>query len=140
MTDNAGMTKGRSTKLFAIILIIIGILVAVGPWTIFPVCDNGQSTMICHYTALAEIIVGSMIVLLAIPLFVIKKADLMLLIGLGEAGLGVWAILVPTMLFGLCGSQFMECRTIGGPMLMLWGVLTILVSLIIIMKGWKGRK
>jgi len=140
VTDNIGLTRGKSTRISAICLVVLGILIAVGPWTIFPVCNNGQSTMICHYTAEAEIIIGSMVVLLAIPLLFIRKPESIMLAGLGEAGLGIWTILVTTSLFGLCGSQFMECRTVGGPMLMLWGAIVFLISLIIIVKGWRGRK
>lgn len=132
--------KARSAKLIAVLLIIMGVFIAIGPWTVFPVCENGDSTMKCHYTAEAEIIIGSMVVLMAVPLFMTKRAESMIIIGLGEAALGVWTILVPMVLFGLCSSNFMECRTIGGPALTLWGIITIILSLVIILKGWKGRK
>ena len=140
MTDTGGMIKGRSAKIIAVLLIIMGVFIAAGPWTIFPVCENGDSTMICHYTAEAEIIVGSLVVLLAVPLMLTKRAESYIIIGLVEAALGVWTILVPMVLFGLCKSTFMECRTIGGPALTLWGVIIILLSLYLIFKGWKGRK
>jgi hypothetical protein len=118
----------------------MGVFIAVGPWTIFPVCDSGDSTMKCHYTAEAEIIVGSLVVLMAVPLLLLKRAESIIIIGLVEAALGVWTILVPMYLMGLCNSITMECRTVGGPALTLWGFITIILSLYLILKGWKGRK
>ncbi|OPY30992.1 MAG: hypothetical protein A4E32_01974 [Methanomassiliicoccales archaeon PtaU1.Bin124] len=139
MAESIGKVQGRSTIIIAILLSIIGILIALGPWTIFPVCDSGASTMICHYTAEAEIIIGSLVVLAAVPLVFLKRAESIIVIGLMEAALGVWTILVPTALLGLCKPSFMECQTIGGPALTLWGIITILLSIYLIMKGWRRK-
>lgn len=124
----------------AMIMVVLGALIAAGPWTIFPVCESGNSSMLCHYTAEAEIAIGSMIALFGLVLLFVNNSESLIIIGVGEAALGIWAILIPTYLIGICGSNFMECNTTGAPALMLFGGLTILVSFFLIFKGWKNMK
>jgi len=132
-------TRSRSVIVIALVLIVLGALMAIGPWTVFPVCNQGDSTMRCHYTAEAEIVVGSMVVLFALMLIFTRRSESWMVIGLGEAALGVWAILVPVYLIGMCNSSTMECRTIAEPILIFEGLLTIMISLYLVLKGWRAR-
>jgi hypothetical protein len=138
MAETEKSINNRNLKIISIILVILGILMAVGPWTIFPVCNNGASTMVCHYTAEAEIVVGSLVTLLGLLLFLIKRSETLLIVGIAEAALGIWAILIPTYLIGICKGVSMECETVGGPVLVVLGGLTFLLSLFLILKGRKG--
>ncbi|MGD0817621.1 MAG: DUF4418 family protein [Methanomassiliicoccales archaeon] len=132
MTEDRKIVGIRG-KIIGVVLIILGILIAVGPWTIFPVCNNGDSTMACHYTAEAEIIVGSLVALLGLVLIIVNSAEAKIVVGIIGIASGIWTILVPTVLIGVCASDMMNCVKESKPALIALGAVTILVSLVLIM-------
>jgi len=87
----------------AIILVILGILLLVGPWTFAPVCEingmfaklaNGKDlVMPCGWTARAEIGVGALTILAGLLLAFFKSAETKRVIGFFGIGLGVLAFL-----------------------------------------------
>jgi hypothetical protein len=132
MTENSTALT-RSGKIIGIILIILGLLTAIGPWTIFPVCDTSMMVMACHYTAEAEIVIGSLLLMIGVLLIFVKRPESKISIGLIGAALGVWTILIPTVLIGVCASDMMNCVKETRPALIAVGVVTILVSIILIL-------
>lgn len=137
------------------ILIILGLLIAVGPQTIFPVCgakanteksqsmsenmnmssegNNGATAMspkkmACNYTAKAEIGAGVLIAVFGILFLVLKEDKTKLGIGIASALQGILVILYPTVLTGVCGSVHMGCNAVTRPALVILGVITLLIS------------
>ncbi len=129
----------------AAIVMVIGVLVAVAPWTFAPVCEvhtaenpNGlwivTSTgklmpMPCGYTARAEIGVGAVLVIfggLMAALFAFGNRLLFGLIGLSLAGM---VAILPTELTGMCANSAHGCRTLTEPLLIVMAVVIGIISL-----------
>ena len=114
-------------KVSEILIIILSLLAAIGPKTIFPVC-NGAMKMRCQDTAQAELIVGLLAACIGAGLiFVAKKKIRLILLALAVVS-GIFIILIPTALVGVCGSPMMHCVTVTRPALIVTGTLLILVS------------
>jgi hypothetical protein len=137
--EQTAKKKLDMTKAIGIVLLVFGILIAVGPWTIFPVCEYGNTTMKCHYTADAEIVVGVMIALLGLLLVFVKSNETRIVIGIAEVGLGVFAVLLVTSLTGMCPSSTMECHILAEPMLKILGALVAILGIVLVYQGMKKR-
>jgi len=126
-------------KVWAVILIILALFIAIFP-QFFDCESQGRSLtlqngatipMKCHWTARAEIVVGSHLLVTAIMLLIAKHKETR--VSLGVLGLvsGISTMLLPTYLIGVCGMDDMVCKSTMQPALLLAGGLVIVVSLII---------
>lgn len=115
-------------KVLAIITIIFGLLAALGPKTIFPVCKAGEMKMRCFYTARWELVVGVAAVITGILLLIISKEIIRAVLSGVQIILGVFIVLIPTAIVGVCGSPMMHCVTVTRPALIVIGTLHIVVS------------
>ncbi len=118
-----------------IIVIGLGMLVALIPEVIFPVCTdmielvNGKSLfMKCHWTARAELVIGLLIIFDGIMLIGFKKREVSTALSIMLFLLGLSALLIPTALIGMCQTVTMPCRVGTEPAL-------IVVSIIIMVFG-----
>lgn len=121
----------------AAILVALGVIVIVAPWTFAPVCEvqgmwvqtsaGKLLPMPCGYTARAELGVGSMIVFTGVALMLVKPQNRRT-IGAFAGALGALAIAFPTYLTGMCAVASHSCRTTTEPTLILSGLATIAVG------------
>ncbi len=151
----------KSRAILGVLLIILGVLIAAGPFTIFPVCGDGLTArsggkemsaggeeaehvdeaaseditigeggamskpMACHYTAVTELYIGIGIVVAGVLLIALKKklvrAWLSVFLGLA----GIFELLVPTVLIGVCGSTKMSCHVLTLPALIIFSSVVI---------------
>ena len=114
------------------LFIILGLLISLGPSTIFAVCgpmDDGKF-MKCHWTARAELGIGLGIVLLAVLSIVFASKEVRAGLLLGIATLSSNSILIPTALIGVCGGEHMQCNTLTRPALLVIGVISIVIALV----------
>jgi len=93
--------------------------------------DGREIPMKCHWTARAEWTV-------AIPLFAtgalmlfVRRKETLAALGVVVVVLGVLAILLPTILIGVCGSPDMVCNSTMRPLLILMGSLAALVGVVV---------
>ncbi len=131
----------------AIILIILGILLLVGPWTFAPVCEvNGMYAklasgvnfpMPCGWTARAEIGVGALTILAGLLLAFSKSAETRRVIGFFGIGLGILALLFPLYITKMCAMAEHPCNLVTKPVLVILGVVVLAVSLWIIYDAQK---
>jgi len=137
----------RVEKLLGIGNGVLGLLVALTPTVLLPVCDDvvktaagGTVPMRCHYTAQAEIAVGGLLVLVGALLFAFGQENKMrgVLSALALA-IGVIVILIPTVLIPTCRTPTMECNIGSKPGLILEGVVILLIGAIGVWSAWKGR-
>ena len=63
----------KSKYLSGIVFIILGLLLAFGPSTIFPVCKGGMMVMPCQHTAKAELVLGILVIVVGMLLSIIKE-------------------------------------------------------------------
>lgn len=92
---------------------------------------NGNTTpMKCYWTAQAELGVASPLLLVGgLMVFNRRKETLRTLSVIGAA-LGVFAILLPTTLIGVCASDEMLCNILMKPTLIFSGILAITLGLL----------
>ena len=93
------------------------------------VLQNGKTVaMKCHWTAQSEIAMAVPLLGLGVVMGVSKRKESRRIIaGLGML-LGVFAILLPTVLVGVCASADMLCNSVMKPTLILSGILVIAIS------------
>jgi hypothetical protein len=84
--------------------------------------------MKCHWTAIAEI--GMAVPLLGVGVVTAvskRKESRRIIAGMG-ALLGIFVILLPTALIGVCASADMLCNSVMKPTLILSGILIVAIS------------
>ena len=132
----------KNRLLSGIVFLIIGFLIAIGPKTIFAVCEPMEDGhyMKCHWAAQAELGVGLVIVLLAVLVLVIVSRQIRIGLNIGITVLALLAVLIPTELIGVCGGEHMQCHSLTRPVLVLLGVVGILYSLVNVVYLWKNKE
>ena len=130
----------KSSDYAAILLVLLGIFIAVSPWTFAPVCEvsgdyaklaNGKTLpMPCGWTARAEIGIGALVVLAGILLYFTKSAEGQRIIGIFGMALGALTILFPLFITRMCALPDHPCNLLTKPVLVVTGVVVLIVS------GW----
>ena len=131
-------------KLSAVLLIGLAILIAVVPiltecareGKLLATADGRQVPMKCHWTAIASLS-------MAIPLFAVgimqwfsRRKETQRVLSLLGALMGVFVILFPTVLIGVCSHPDATCNLIMRPALIFMGALAIGVNLL----NWFGSE
>lgn len=126
----------KNTRSVGIITIVLGVLVALIPKVIFPVCTNmielinGKALyMKCHWTAMAEILFGGLIAFNGLFLSVFKKYETRLALSIMLFLLGLSVLLIPTLVIGTCETANMACRVGTKPALIVMSVVIMAVSI-----------
>jgi hypothetical protein len=143
------------------VIFVLEILIAVGPFTILPVCqemeesememsmDEGTQTdmemttgsyMRCHWTALAERGIGLVIAVMGVLLLIPASKGFYQGISLGIALNGAYAVSVPTFLIGTCANKHSSCNMLAKPGLIIFGLFTIGVSVFYILYLYRNAK
>jgi uncharacterized membrane protein HdeD (DUF308 family) len=130
----------NSGRILGIVAVILGLLVAIGPDYVFPVCqyyglmvETAGGTylpMPCWYTAMAEVGIGAMIVMVGLLLILTKQNETRRALGFVLGALGVFVALVPTYLIGMCANPEHPCRVGTEPFLILMGVIVFVVGIV----------
>lgn len=140
-----GKTISKKIVVISVFLIIIGLLITLIPWTILPVCeaadqsspgamkmDKSTLMMKCGYTARAETGAGLLIILVGLTLLPFQRKDSRRTGGILAIGLGIYVILLPIILTGVCGTPTAPCAIGTRPGWILLGSLTIITGIILI--------
>jgi hypothetical protein len=124
-------------RILAIILIVLAIVVIVVPQ--FTNCsaegrtltlENGkQVAMKCAWTARGEIATGVPLLVLGLLMAVWPRKQSTRSLSILAVVQGVFVILLPTSLIGVCMSSDMDCNSILKPTMIVAGIVTILVAL-----------
>lgn len=138
-----------------IVFFALGLLIALGPQAIFPVCRipdfgeevtksgseksggisehnmenmEGTTSMKCHWTASAELGVGLLIAFegFLLTLFDSRQTRFGLNAAIGLSG--ILSLLFPTILIGVCSSTRMNCRSLTLPALVIFSGSVIVCS------------
>ena len=134
-------------KIIGAVLVVLSLVVAIVP--MFTDCqsqgraivlENGKTIpMKCHWSGVAELV-------LAVPLFVLGVMEIVnrnslvnrYLSILGIV-LGIFIILIPTNLIGVCVSPEMICSSVMRPILILCGILVVVASSIGLWISFKSQ-
>lgn len=122
--------------------IIMGILLAVGPYTLFHVCDTSEKVMKCWWSVRAETAIGGLLIFAGILILLLKSKEIRFAINLNTIGTGVVAILIPSKLIGGCAKETMLCRSLTFPSIYIISVAVIVFSIgnMIYLKKKQGRE
>jgi hypothetical protein len=121
----------KNQLFFGISFVALGLLIAIGPYTLFPVCEAmGDMVMRCFWTRRASLGVGLLIAALGALAAVFKPAQVRLGLGIGVFLNSALALLVPTALIGVCDHAHASCRILALPALaVLSGILLVLSAI-----------
>lgn len=131
-----------------IISIILGLLIAIGPKLIFPVCSalleltSGKKIpMKCFWTSNAEIAVGALIVITGIILIVFMEHAAQIVTSIFLFLHGLTALLFPTFIIGVCPTETMSCHIATLPALIVLSSCVMLLAVInLIVKAVSAKK
>lgn len=124
-----------------VLLMVLGVLIAVGPMSLFPVCEvTPEKTMKCHWTAQMELGVGLVITLTGLLTVLSNDVKVRQGLAMAAAPMGLLAVLAPTVLIGVCANAHMGCAALTRPVLVILGVVVMLVSGLSALLLSKNRK
>ena len=108
--------------------IISGLLISIGPKTIFKLCEAEPdgSWPKCHWTGQAELGVGLLIVALGVLLLIFSSKRTRLGLSIAVALGGILVLLFPTVLIGGCAMKNMACQRVTFPALIVMGIITVI--------------
>lgn len=125
-------------KIAAIMIVCVALFTGIAPQ--FADCQsqgkaiqlpNGaQVPMRCHWTARAEIALSVPLLLCGVSMLLTRRKDLWRPQALMTVVLGVFIILLPTVLIGVCARPDMVCRALMKPALILAGGLTVALGVL----------
>lgn len=118
-------------KVAAVIIILLAVVVGVVPQ--FTDCQShgrsielpgGRSLpMKCHWTARAEIALAVPLLLCGVSLLVSRRKEIWRPQAVLTTALGLFVVLLPTVLIGVCAKPDMVCCALMKPTLTLAGIL-----------------
>jgi hypothetical protein len=132
------MNSGTLFKGIGGLLVLLGIVIALTGWYIFPVCEmHGLFTetktgvklpMPCGYTARAETGIGALIVVAGGLLLARNTSETRQAVGVFSLACGVLVVLFPTVIIGMCRLADHPCRQLTLPALEILGVTVIIIA------------
>ena len=125
--------KMKKVIIIGVVVILLGLLIALGPQFIFKVCKHGEDGFPqCHWSAQAEIGMGILIAALGVCMIVFK--DLKILTGLliGTFLASFVALFIPHTLIGGCAAITMRCRRVAFPAITAESVILMVFSAVLL--------
>ncbi|MGN0687895.1 MAG: DUF4418 family protein [Oscillospiraceae bacterium] len=126
----------------ALVYLVLGVLLIIGPYTLFPVCDTAEKIMKCFWATRAVNTVGGMLAVFGIVLLLLKAGDSVIAVNLCSIAAGIAAILLPSVIIGGCAKDTMACQALTFPAIYLISAAVVLFSvgnLIYLKKTKRGK-
>ena len=127
-------------KIAGVVTIVLAIALAVVP--MFSDCqsqgrmltlDNGkQVSMKCHWTGLAELALSVPLAAVGLMMIFSRKQESRRTLSITGILLGIMAILLPTVIIGVCMDPHMTCVSIMKPALILAGALALGIGIVVL--------
>ena len=118
--------------------VVLGLLLAIGPWTLFKVCGTAEKVMKCHYSAQAVTVFGVLLIILGlIRLIMDRKPNLSSYITSVVSYLATIAI--PAFVIGGCKNPEMHCQKVAFPCIYAICIIGILAQLFFAFKHLKNK-
>jgi hypothetical protein len=134
-------------KLTAVLMILLAIVIGVVP--LFTDCqsqgrqltlaDGRTVPMKCYWTGQAELTLAAPIFVTGALMAFDKRKENLRNLNVVSAVLGVFVILLPTVLIGVCANPNMICNSIMKPSLILLGSLLVALSVFGIVKSFRMK-
>lgn len=122
----------KKSFIFSTVVILLGLLIALGPQFLFKVCSiHGGTLPLCHWSARAELGLGMLIAALGVCLFVFTDLKTQLGLYIGIFLTSIIALSIPHALVGGCKANTMACHKIAFPAITIICVITLVFSAVI---------
>lgn len=120
----------RKISFSGVIIIILGLLIAVGPFTFFHVCrpENPEMHMSCYFTARAELGLGIVISILGLLAAIPKTQEYRAGFNIAVVLNSILIFLIPDFLIGVCGGEHMYCRAVALPALNILSIALFVIA------------
>jgi hypothetical protein len=127
----------KKDQVWALVIILLGVVVILIPWQLFPVCGVGRyappaGTLPrmhgCDGTLKAATVLGVLAVIAGLLPVLIKQYWAGLVSAVSTAVIGVLLILFPTVITGVCKVPTMPCVYGTKPALIIAGIVLILAG------------
>jgi hypothetical protein len=138
------MNPDRQVNGIGALLILLGVVIALTSWVIFPVCEmhglyvetkaGATLPMPCGYTARAETAIGALIVVAGGLLIARNTPETRQAVGIFSAACGIFVILFPTILTGMCRIADHPCRQLTQPALEILGIAVVIIGVYLFWK------
>ena len=132
------MRSNKSGTILLIVIIILGVLLALIPTIILPVCDGNLELvsgklvpMKCFWMSRAQIAMGIVVVGAGVTALFTTALQSRLTAAFFVIISGIVSILVATTLIGVCANETMACHTGSLPGVIVVDILIILVAVIL---------
>ena len=132
------MDTNTRIRVIGALLVLLGIMVILVPWVIFPVCEmtglyvetttGMKFPMPCGWSARADSGLGALIAVAGGLLMARNTRDTRQAVGVFSIALGALVILFPTVLIGMCKVATHPCRMTTLPALEILGVAVIITG------------
>jgi hypothetical protein len=127
----------KKSQVWALVLVLLGVIVVLIPWYLFPVCGVGRyappaGTLArmhgCDGTLRAATILGVLAMCTGILPLLVKQRWAVLIAAALAAIIGVLLILFPTAITGVCRIPTMPCVFGTKPALIIAGIVLLLAG------------
>lgn len=125
-------------KIIGAILVVLALIIAIVP--MFTDCqsqgraivlENGKTVpMKCHWSGVAELVLAVPLLVLGVMDIVNRNPLVFRYLSILGIVLGIFIILIPTNLIGVCISPEMLCSSVMRPVLILAGILVVAANAI----------
>ena len=129
----------KSYLLFAFLFILLGLLTAIAPYSFAHVCKAGEKIMKCFWTARVELFLGLSTALLGLIKIFVRDGAFQLGLNIGIILNSAGVLLTPSLLIGVCAMKKMHCHAVAQPVLVVFGSLILVISLLQSVILWKKR-
>ncbi|MCR4948028.1 MAG: DUF4418 family protein [Treponema sp.] len=124
---------------FSLLILVLGALTAIAPYSFAHVCEAGEKIMKCHWTGRIELFLGISVAVLGLLKLISADAKYQLGLNAGILLNALGVILTPTLLIGVCGMKSMHCASVSKPTLIVFGILILVITLIQSLIEWKKK-
>ena len=130
--------------IFGTVVIVLGLLIALGPQFLFKVCDTSCGCCgdipICHWSARAEIGIGMLVAALGICFIVFNDSKTQLGLMIGVFLSSIIVLFIPHALIGGCEMKSMACHRVAFPALTVESVLVFSALIIVCLEMKKPQE
>ncbi|MBQ7901798.1 MAG: DUF4418 family protein [Clostridia bacterium] len=132
----------RKKSFIGVVIVVLGLLIAIGPFSLFHVCrpDDPEMYMRCYWTARSELGIGLVIGILGLLTAILPSGKTAIGLNFGALLNGIVAFLIPNFLIGVCEGEHMHCHAVSLPALSILSVILVVVAIINIVYIYKKEE
>lgn len=129
-------------RIFSIITLVLGALLAIGVSTVFAACGPKEdgTWMHCHDAQMAVMALGVAIAVVSLVAMLLKSNGAKIGLGVVNAVLGLVVCLVPGTIVSMCMMETMRCHAVMKPFAMIMGALVLVFAIIGVVKAARDSR